>query len=161
MFAFHFGARFHFGASAMGKNDTTAEERLAVVLFLYERACEGKLKTGAIGAAAAHFALHRNSVSTYWKRRHDLNGKEKGIVGRKKVYATEDLENKVKKVPAHKRQTLASTAREIGTPTSTVWRMLHSNVITRRNTSIKPMLSNDAMRTRLQFILSFVVPGKI
>lgn len=142
-----------------GKRDTTAEERSEVVRFLYDRAHEGKLPSGAIGAAAVRFNLRRNSVSAYWKNRADLTNKKKGNVGRKTVHTIEEVEKKMRDTPAIERQTIVATAKAVGVSKSTFGRMVKRKAVVRRSTSIKPELKNRTKKARLGHVLKFVVPG--
>ncbi|ETV85692.1 hypothetical protein H257_02297 [Aphanomyces astaci] len=154
-------------ASQSGTRHLTPAERRTAYELLLQSPFNGRLKYGALKDFAAHLKCHWKTISRVWKRgRHSLsNGspyadvasKLEGNSGRKKSRLAADFEGAIKSVPKHQRQTLSSLAAPSGLPkTSIVRHMQETKRLKSRASYIKPMLTEDNTRARLDIAKSFV-----
>ena len=141
------------------------EQRTAIVQSLIRFSDRNKkLKYGAAMQVAKEFGVHRNTVDRLWKR--GVASLQTGSVcmdvkhrkancGRKKKDYFSKLQQ-INKVPLNKRGTQRSTAASLGIPTTTLHRRLKEGALRMHSNTVKPHLSETAMKERSKFCKSFL-----
>ncbi|RHY64649.1 hypothetical protein DYB34_010214, partial [Aphanomyces astaci] len=82
-------------------------------------------------------------------------------VGRKKVRSAEDIEKSIKSVPHFTRQTLRSMAYQSKIPKTTIIRhMSETKRLMARSSYVKPLLTQDNTKARLDFAMNIKVKRK-
>ena len=148
------------------KKELTNEERTEIFHFLLEHKSEGSLARGTIGVAAEKFQRCSKTISNIWKRAKrcydegmklpNVDSLKKGNVGRKKKDHTESIA-KIKETPQNQRGTIRGLSAAIEIPKSTLGRMaLEKNGIYKFVSSVKPSLSVQNARSRLEFCKSML-----
>ncbi|KAF0705977.1 hypothetical protein AaE_014303, partial [Aphanomyces astaci] len=142
-------------------------ERRAVYEQLLERSIGGKLPYGAIQDVARWYYCHSRTIARIWKQGRlsqslshglaDVATKMTGNCGRKKTRTTEEIKAAVQSVPHYQRQTLRALAANSQIPKTTLIRhMKEQNSLKARFSYVKPMLTAENTRTRLDFARSFL-----
>jgi hypothetical protein len=144
-------------ARTAGARDVAPERMLEVILFLSARLCNGQLKYGSQGKAAARFGLHRNTIRDIRARRRagSLGSRRHGT----KVpdITPEALEVMIAQVPLEKRQTVVSAAAAVNVSVSRVQRNLGKGKVLRiAKSHVKPALTEDHKLARLRFAILHV-----
>ena len=85
----------------------------------------------------------------------DVSSRIKGRSGRK-GYNKTSLEAKIKAVPIQERRTLATTAQAAGVSTGVLQRLLRDCVVQRVSSRIKPLLTEENMKRRVEYALAFL-----
>ena len=144
------------------RKQLTVQQRQAILQALIERSEDGILKRGSINAVAGQFNVSRLTVSNLWKRGKEsiASGNQymdissrKSRCGRKRKDYTEELRGIVN-VPLNQRSTVRSTAAALSIPTTTLFRNIKSGEIRSHTNSVKPFLTEQNMRARIEFCMS-------
>ncbi|KAH9136838.1 hypothetical protein AeRB84_018170 [Aphanomyces euteiches] len=120
---------------------------------------KGKLRPGAFNRAAAHFQLHRTTISKVWKAFNtsgDMSSKKFGRVGRKATYIAQDIHATVREIPQTQRTTFCDMPEASGISTGTLARYLKLGTLQRKSSRLKPLLNDQNKRQRLWFCCSHV-----
>lgn len=150
------------------KPNLRLEERNAILHFLLQcrnfNANSG-LHRGAIADAASKFGVNRKTISNIWIRAKSTleNGgicmnvasKISTNSGRKSSDLAQKLE-KIGDVPLNRRTTIRGLSSAINIPKTTLHRALKSRLLRRHSNAIKPLLTIENMRTRVEFALSHI-----
>ncbi|XP_010462775.1 PREDICTED: uncharacterized protein LOC104743384 [Camelina sativa] len=139
----------------------TDGERLKVYHALLERSNNGTLKRTHTREVANLLSVPLLTVQRIWKLAKDIpNGevvdvshKRKGKCGGKNIVF--DLD-RIVDIPFNRRKTLRSLAAALKISRTTLWRCLKRGLIKRHSNAIKPRLTENNMRARLQFCLSML-----
>lgn len=147
------------------KPNTKNETRQAILLFLSQRHKNGRLVKGATEEAVTKFETSAQTIRRIWKlgrngvldpeKSCDVSSKKKGNCGRKKKWEPESLQDMVS-IPLHDRQTLDRLSVCVGIAKTSLWRLLQNGDIKRHSSSLKPLLSDENKRKRVDFARSFV-----
>ncbi|CAK4665739.1 hypothetical protein LEN26_016261 [Aphanomyces euteiches] len=103
---------------------------------------KGKLRPGAFNRAAAHFQLHRTTISKVWKAFNtfgDMSSKKLGRVGRKVTYTAQDIHATVREIPQTQRTTFCDMSEASGISTGTLARYLKLGTLQRKSSRLKPL----------------------
>ncbi|GMF61730.1 unnamed protein product [Phytophthora fragariaefolia] len=84
----------------------------------------------------------------------------KGRSGRK-GYNKSELATAMKAVPIEERRTIATTAKVVGVSTGVIQRLLRDCVLKRARSMIKPLLTPQNQRERMEYALAFVVENNL
>jgi hypothetical protein len=146
------------------RKQLTPAERDSIVAFILMRTTDGEINYGAIGAAAAKFRVHRNTIHTIWKRRNetatesnmlgDVSNRQKGNTGTTKKYDDDVLKARLLRIPINNRQTIRSIATSLKVSNGKICSLLSSGVLRRVNTRMKPCLTFKHRIDRLEFAIS-------
>ncbi|XP_049388575.1 uncharacterized protein LOC125864031 [Solanum stenotomum] len=138
------------------------EERQAIADWLLKESKEGKLKYGSLKQASILFNKSRRTISRIWKQCKssvdngtplDVSSKLVGRVGRKRVEV--DI-NQVKEIPLCRRTNIRSLAFAMNMAKSTVFRRIKDGTIRTHTNSIKPQLTEQNKKVRLEFCFSML-----
>jgi len=139
----------------------TDAERRGVVEFLLKTTQEDKIPYGTFAQAADKFQCSRWTITRIWQRyqdgkaRHsllggDVSSKIKKNSGRK-GYNYEELLERIKSIPASKRQKMRKIAMKIQVSLSVIQRLLKKNKLRRHSNAIKPLLTPANRLARVKF----------
>jgi hypothetical protein len=90
--------------------------------------------------------------------RESIKSRIKGNSGRKKVYNFEEFKRKLLTLSPSKRTTIRDIASALSIANGTVLRLLHSGVLVKQHTRLKPRLTPQHHKKRLEYALSKVHP---
>ncbi|XP_027076959.1 uncharacterized protein [Coffea arabica] len=149
------------------KNFTTALKRAIYEMLLKE--CEnGKLSKGVISRVAECFDISTRSVSRIWHEGKctatayghlpNLSPKLVKRVGRKKIQV--NLED-IKDIPFRRRTNIRSLAKALDVSKSSLHRRIKEESLRPHSNPVKPYLSTDSKKARLQFCLSMISEGTL
>ncbi|GJX13706.1 hypothetical protein Tco_0205464 [Tanacetum coccineum] len=142
------------------KKNTTYEERQAIYQALLQESFNGQLRKGSISEVASSFSVCPKTVSRIWYRAKfqvdhglnvDLSSKMPTVVGRKRVQIDMD---EVSQVPLRLRTSIRSLAKSMDVSKSTMHRRIKEGVLRPHANVIKPSLTSENERARLEFCLS-------
>lgn len=133
--------------------------------FLLQRFQNKQLSRGAINDASSHFKRHRRAISRIWQRALDSKENEseamsapsqiKGKSGRKvKDYPAEM--SLIPSIPICKRGSLRSLSAASGIPKTALARKLKEGSVRRHTNAIKPLLTENNKKQRIEHCLSFI-----
>ena len=139
-------------------------EKVLQVLLRHFNSEERKLQHGTIEGTAVALRLCRHIVGRIWKRARENYAKD-GVFsasshkakycGRKAKDFSRAL-SKISAVPLNRRSTLRSLAKEIEVPRATLYRRFKSGSFKRVSSAIKPLLTEENKRERVDICRSFV-----
>ncbi|ETV88327.1 hypothetical protein H257_01600 [Aphanomyces astaci] len=152
------------------RENLTSQQRRAIYETLLEQSTDGGLPYGALHDLAVKFRCHWRTISRVWTRGRaslrngndvaDVASRLQGNVGRKKTRTSEEIEQAIKTVPHFARQTLRSVAHQSNIPKSTIIRHIRETKrLKARSSYVKPLLTEDNLKTRLKFAMNFVRPS--
>ena len=150
--------------NAHQSRNLTETERQQIYAALLERSDRGRLKRKATTIVAQIFQVSRYKVPRIWQRaKHcraqgipvDVRSRKPKRSGRKKLQI--DL-SEVLSVPLHRRSTIRSLAEAIGVKKSTLHRWFKKGLLRRHSSTLKPLLTEQNKRDRLQWCLSMLDP---
>ncbi|XP_050238055.1 uncharacterized protein LOC126687538 [Mercurialis annua] len=130
-------------------------------MLLRERK-DGKLPKGAVQKVADYFSISTRSVSRL--NQHAISITTKGSlpdlscnlvkkVGRKRIELDFD---RMKEIPFSRRTNIRSLSSELKYPKSTVHQRIKEGYIRPHSNSLKPYLSEENVKSRLEFCLSMI-----
>ncbi|XP_028193314.1 uncharacterized protein LOC114378929 [Glycine soja] len=134
------------------------EERITIYQLLLQKSVDGKLPQGVKESVASSFSVCRKTIDRIWKRAkesetHDVSHKKTKNSGRKRVEI--DL-SQLREIPLSQRTTVRTLAVAMKTNTSAMYRLIQSGAIKRHLSAIKPQLTEEGKRLRLEFCLSML-----
>lgn len=144
------------------KKHITVVQRRAIYEALLQASSSGELEKGAISNVASHFAVSKRTVSRIWHHAMfqidhglpaDLSSNLAMVVGRKRVQV--DF-NQVSSIPLRRRTNIGSLAKCLNVSKSTMHRRIKEGALRPHTNAIKPTLTQENKRARLQFCLSKV-----
>jgi len=150
--------------NAHQSRNLTETERQQIYATLLERSDHGRLKRKATTIVAQMFQVSRYKVQRIWQRAKqcraqgipvDVRSRKPKRSGRKKLQI--DL-SEVLSVPLHRRSTIRSLAEAIGVKKSTLHRWFKKGLLRRHSSTLKPLLTEQNKRDRLQWCLSMLDP---
>ncbi|KAI3511819.1 hypothetical protein L1887_18977 [Cichorium endivia] len=137
-------------------------QRRAIYEALLQASDSGELERGAISTIAAHFSVSNRTVSRIWHQAKsqvdqglpvDLSSHLAMVVGRKRVQVNL---NQVLDIPLRRRTNIRSLANCLNVSKSTLHRRIKEGALRPHTNAIKPNLTNENKRARLEFCLSNV-----
>ncbi|ETV64400.1 hypothetical protein H257_18697 [Aphanomyces astaci] len=140
------------------RGNLTADQRHVIYDTLLERSSHGKLPYGAMQDLALKYECHWRTISRVWVRgRASLaNGNEVAHVASQ----LKEIEKSIKSVPHFTRQTLRSLAYQSKIPKTTIIRHMSETKRLKAGSSyVKPLLTQDNTKARLDFAMNFVRPS--
>ena len=143
------------------KNLTDAERKEVIWCLSENKKSENKngLAKGAIIEVAKKFKCSPLTVRRIWQRGQASTGcvdsRLKGRNGRKAKDRSENLKA-MRQVPARQRSTIRSLANAISVPKSSLHVMLKKKQIKRVSSTVKPLLSEENLKQRLQYGLDIL-----
>ncbi|RHY37225.1 hypothetical protein DYB30_010981 [Aphanomyces astaci] len=135
------------------RNDLTEEVKRKVIKALQERVCLGKLPRGTMKAMATEFELDRGTIRELWRRFQQgcLKSRKYGRTGPTTRYTAEVVIAKIQEIPRIQRSNMRDISEASGISISTISRALKKGIIKRRSSRLKPLLTEENMRERLQY----------
>ncbi|RHY75155.1 hypothetical protein DYB38_007889 [Aphanomyces astaci] len=136
------------------RRELSYENKMEVVTRLQKLTIMGKLVRGAISTTAKHMQLHRTTVSNVWegfKRNSRMSSGKLGRVGGKKINTSSIVSTLVSEVPEEQRSTLRDISQATGLSMGTLSRRLKDGTIERKNTRLKPLLTDANTIERTAF----------
>ncbi|RHY58352.1 hypothetical protein DYB34_004676 [Aphanomyces astaci] len=127
------------------RRELSYENKMEVVTRLQKLTIMGKLVRGAISTTAKHMQLHRTTVSNVWegfKRNSRMSSGKLGRVGGKKINTSSIVSTLVSEVPEEQRSTMRDISQATGLSMGTLSRRLKDGTIERKNTRLKPLLTD-------------------
>ena len=117
------------------------------------------LPYGAYAEVVAKTGVHRNTLSTIWKRH--CNGEDicnrRGHGGSKKGDKTKEIiSNKLTQIDVHKRGTIRSLEQNLQIGNTTTYRALRKGLIKKVITHVKPSLNPKQKIERLDFCIKHI-----
>nr|XP_022900902.1 uncharacterized protein LOC111413988 [Onthophagus taurus] len=146
---------------ALKKPNLSNEQRQGVLQYLLKNVSNEKLKHGAIKQCSTKFNVCTRTINRIWNTAKqdynvgsctanvDLN--KKGNTGRKRK-EREDIKKKISEVSIAQKSTIRSLCNNINQSLGTVHRIL-KGVIKRVSSTLKPVLTDDNKKCRLEFAL--------
>lgn len=143
------------------------EEKQRVYECLLKRSVGGDIQYGSIKEVASMFSVSTRTIRRVWQQSKknlenesaiDLSSKRTGKIGRKRVHVSP---NKIKQIPLNRRCTIRSLAKAIDVPKTTVHRRIQEGLIRPHSNAVKPQLTEDNKRARLEFCLSHLDPDTL
>ncbi|KAL7124878.1 hypothetical protein ABFS83_14G078100 [Erythranthe nasuta] len=133
-------------------------ERRAIYNVLQHKSINGSLKKGVTKIVASQFSVSIRTVQRIWRQsgkgaHDDVSHKKTRNCGRKRIEINMD---QFCGIPLHRRTTLESLACSLNMAKSTLFRRLKSRELRRHSNAIKPFLTEEYKRSRLQFCLSML-----
>nr|XP_043630523.1 uncharacterized protein LOC122601854 [Erigeron canadensis] len=130
--------------------------------MLMQQIVDGKLQHGTLKHVATLFSVSKRTISRIWhdaklQLQHgslvDVSSKMANVVGRKRIqidYA------QVSQIPLRRRTNIQSIAKAIDVSKSTMHRRIKEGALRPHTNAIKPDLTDDNKKARLEFCLSTV-----
>ncbi|RHY99694.1 hypothetical protein DYB35_014055 [Aphanomyces astaci] len=143
------------------RNDLTEEVKRKVIKALQERVCLGKLPRGTMQAMATEFELDRGTIRELWRRFQQgcLKSRKYGHTGPTTRYTAEVVIAKIQEIPRIQRSNMRDISEASDISISTISRALKKGIIKHRSSRLKPLLTEENMRERLQYCGAHVVPA--
>ncbi|GJX37032.1 transposase, Tc1-like protein [Tanacetum coccineum] len=150
--------------SSCTKPNLSNSERQAIYESLLEKSIHGELIQGSIPEVARKFGVCDRTVSRIWHQAklQILNGsmvnvtsKKVRAVGPKRVQINF---NEVLNIPLRQRTNIRSLAKSLNVSKSTMHRRIKEGALRPHTNAIKPVLTNENKKTRLEFCLSMINP---
>ncbi|ETV63797.1 hypothetical protein H257_19271, partial [Aphanomyces astaci] len=134
-------------------NDLTEEVKRKVIKALQERVCLGKLPRGTMQAMATEFELDRGTIRELWRRFQQgcLKSRKYGHTGPTTRYTAEVVIAKIQEIPRIQRSNMRDISEASDISISTISRALKKGIIKHRSSRLKPLLTEENMRERLQY----------
>lgn len=137
------------------------KDRWAIYNALMERTTAGKKKNDTTREVSNLFGVSISTVQRIWNRAKEtandgdinVSHRRSGNCGRKQISL--DL-SKVRDTPLHKRTTLRSLSASLGMSKTTLHRRVKKGDIRRHTNAIKPGLTEENKKKRLEFCLSML-----
>ena len=119
---------------------------------------DGKLAYGALSDTAERFGVHQRTVTRIWKAFLSGNTKSQkaGRVGRKAKNSQADIQEVLGEVPQEQRTTFRDMAEATGLSLGTLHRSLKAGTVERKNSTIKPLLTDVNKMQRLHYCCAHV-----
>ncbi|KAF0702085.1 hypothetical protein AaE_016136 [Aphanomyces astaci] len=136
------------------RRELSYENKMEVVTRLQQLTIMGKLVRGAISTTAKHMQLHRTTVSNVWegfKRNSRMPSGKLGRVGGKTINTSSIVSTLVSEVPEEQRSTMRDISQATGLSMGTLSRRLKDGTIERKNTRLKPLLTDANTIERTAF----------
>ncbi|KAH7847471.1 hypothetical protein Vadar_026428 [Vaccinium darrowii] len=149
------------------RRNLTNQQRQLIFEMLLMKVQQGKLKRGSIPEVAAAFGANPKIVRRIWQRAMacftnglaiDVSSKLPTHVGRKPKQF--DV-NRIAEIDLRQRTSLRSLSMALNMPKTTLYRRVKKGHIRPHTNALKPYLSNDLKRARLQFCLSMLEPSNL
>lgn len=150
------------------KANLTDEQRNAILQSLLKHSEDGKLEKGVLTRVSEDFKLSTKTVSRIWQRAKecwanglktaDVRSRIKANSGREKKDRSEALE-KMATVPFRQRSTLRGLSAATSIPLVALHRILKEGRMKRISSTIKPTLTEQNKRQRIEFSMSMLEPG--
>ena len=126
-----------------------------------------KLKEALLRETAALFSVTQRTIRRVWERAQECisNGSTPNVcsrlpkrAGRKRIQV--DI-NRVGEIPLRRRTNIRSLSNAINVPKSTLYRRIKEGAIRPHSNALKPYLSEENKKVRLQFCLSMLEPNSL
>ena len=149
------------------EKNLTSKEKQVIYEFLLKKSVDGRTGQGSVKEVATMFSISPRTIRRIWQQSRlqmmngntvDLSTKNAGKVGRKCVHVSP---RKIKQVPLNRRSTVRSLAKAISVSKTTVHRRVQEGLIRPHTNAVKPTLTEDNKRTRLEFCLSQIDPDTL
>ncbi|KAH9147130.1 hypothetical protein AeRB84_005975, partial [Aphanomyces euteiches] len=145
-------------------------ERRAIFERLLETSTNGVLRICSIAELATQYKRDRDTISRIWQRgmqsrqqgdgAADVAARIRGNSGRKPKRNRADIETAIRQVKHEQRQTMRSLAMKTCIPMTTMHRFKQAEKhFSLKSNWLKSSLTNDNMKLRLDFAMSFLRPG--
>ncbi|XP_023760264.1 uncharacterized protein LOC111908693 [Lactuca sativa] len=142
------------------KKNTTIAQRQTIFQVLLQESLDGRLKKGSASEVASLFSVSKRTVSRIWRQGKnqvdqglpvDLSLNMSMVVGRKRIQINL---NQVSEIPLRRRSNIRSLAKSLNVSKSTMHRWIKEGVLRPHTNAIKPTLTHENKRARLEFCLS-------
>ncbi|KAH7835594.1 hypothetical protein Vadar_027734 [Vaccinium darrowii] len=149
------------------KRNLSNHQRLAIYETLLMESVAGKLKRGVVKKVATLFSVDKKTVRRIWQRGKDcvakgltvdVSAKCARTGGRKRVHINfAEIAN----IDLRDRTNIRSLAEALKVPRSTLHRRIKEGAIRPHSNALKPYLSEENKRARLQFCVSMLEPNSL
>jgi len=141
-----------------GQRNVTSERRVAIVLHLTKQLVGERLPKGSFLAAGVVFGLGSRTISKVWASHNNPAAllAPPPEISRPTKLPAEKVAQRIASVPLAVRKSLRAVAAATCIPKSTLARYLRAGFFRRAYSRIKPKLSNDHKKKRLEFALGHV-----
>ncbi|XP_023767508.1 uncharacterized protein LOC111916103 [Lactuca sativa] len=142
------------------KKNTTIAQRQAIFQSLLQESFDGRLKKGSVSEVASLFSVSKRTVSRIWHQGKnqvdhglpvDFSSNMPMVVGQKRVQINL---NQVSEIPLRHRSNIRSLAKSLNVSKSTLHRRIKEGVLRPHTNVIKPTLTHENRRARLEYCLS-------
>ncbi|XP_022013709.1 uncharacterized protein LOC110913170 [Helianthus annuus] len=142
----------------------TNSERRTIYEVILEQSNDGKLKYGSISDVASHFSVSTRTVSRIWHQARfqvqhgylvDVSRKPH-IAKQKRIQINFD---QVAQIALRRRTNIRSIAKALNVSKSTVHRRIKEGELRPHTNAIKPNLTEENKKERLEFCLSMITPS--
>nr|XP_033513608.1 uncharacterized protein LOC117278272 [Nicotiana tomentosiformis] len=153
--------------STIRKRRLKIEEHHAIAEWLLKESKNGVAKHGSLKQAVILLNTSRSTVERIWQQTKlsvangtplNVSPHIVGRVGRKRIHV--DI-NMVKEIPLCRRTNIRSLACAMDMSTSTIFRRIKEGAIRPHTNAIKPHLTEENKKARLQFCLSMIESGTL
>lgn len=151
--------------SGVKSKNLSNEERNAILQTLLVRSNNNKLPKGTIKDVAGEFKVSSKTISRIWARAGqctsqgmkfaNVNSRIKGNSGRKKL-CRQELKNKISTLSKCDRMNLRTINKKTAISLGTLCNLTKEKVIKRHSNSLRPMLTPQNKKERLEFALSYI-----
>ncbi|ETW01378.1 hypothetical protein H310_06928 [Aphanomyces invadans] len=151
------------GANTKRKSNLTDDQRKCLYLELLKRSTDGKVSRAIMNDVCAMFNVHQSTGWRIFQRGNerppgggppDVNARLKGNNGRRRQYTVKEIEERIKAVPLHLRQTYRALSSATGLSKNLLWRYIQSKWISRRSSWTRPAVTPEHKAARLAFCQS-------
>ncbi|RHY54971.1 hypothetical protein DYB30_011324 [Aphanomyces astaci] len=138
--------------------------RVSLYQDLLEKSVNGQLSRDIVRSVCTTYGVHHSTGWRIFQRGKatktsggiaDVTARLKGNTGRPTKFAPEDIEQRIKNVPLHKRQTYRSLAAATGLSVYLLWTFVKRKWMTRRSSWTRPCLKPKQKEARRDFCLQF------
>ncbi|OMO72576.1 Transposase, Tc1-like protein [Corchorus olitorius] len=146
--------------STKHSRNLTNQQRQTIYEMLLKQSKDGVLSKGSLTSLATMFSVSPKTIGRIWKQAKlcmenglivNVSSKLTGNVGRKKILIDP---RKVSEIPLRRRTNIRSIAKALNMSKSTVHRRVKEGFIRAHSNAVKPDLTDENKKTRLEFCLS-------
>ncbi|XP_049383023.1 uncharacterized protein LOC125847448 [Solanum stenotomum] len=143
------------------------KDHQAIGEWLLEESKAGRLRYGSVKQVAELFHTSESTIKRIWRQTRlsldngtilNLSPRLVGTVGRKRIQI--DF-NQIKEIPLYRRTNIRSLAYAVNVSTSTLFRRIKEGAIRAHTNAIKPHLTENNKKVRVQFCLSMLDPDTL
>ncbi|RHZ35061.1 hypothetical protein DYB26_014316, partial [Aphanomyces astaci] len=138
-------------------------EKQSIYTVLSLHSANGKPRYGDVSQQAQLYGVSTRTIQRVWTKGAEGNGFKTVIPKRRKPSEVAALQDRVSKLPFLQKMDIRTMAEALLIPKTTLHRRFKNGELVRKHSSLKPMLSEDNVKKRLQYALSFanVVDGSV
>lgn len=156
----------HIHLYSQKMKNLTPEDRQKILQLLLKQSKDGRVSYGYMNQMASKFGKSKRTIRRIWKQAKDastesvmgVSSRRKGQVGRKKVQI--DF-NQVPQIPLRRRTNIRSLSAAMDVAKSTLHRRVQDGDLITHSNPIKPILTENNKKVRLQFCLSKIIAGTL